>query len=177
MSSIIYVGMDVHTTNYTLCCYSITTGNIFAATTMEPDYRNILKYLEQMDKELGGDCHFQCGYEAGCLGYSLNNQLTAHGVDCVILAPTTMATTKKKYVTCHGDRRLEIREVHREHVEQAVGYVFDHLEHEPVQPLQQTFEYSFEHFSSPKFLVFPAIYVDYHSNMMYTHGVMQVTQP
>lgn len=23
MTSIIYVGMDVHTTNYTLCCYSI----------------------------------------------------------------------------------------------------------------------------------------------------------
>ena len=23
MTSIIYVGMDVHTTNYTLCCYSM----------------------------------------------------------------------------------------------------------------------------------------------------------
>lgn len=23
MASIIYVGMDVHTTNYTLCCYSM----------------------------------------------------------------------------------------------------------------------------------------------------------
>jgi len=96
MTSIIYVGMDVHTTNYTLCCYSITTDKIFATTAMVPEYRNILKYLERVEQELGGDCHFQCGYEAGCLGYSLHNQLTAHNVDCVILAPSTMATTKKK---------------------------------------------------------------------------------
>ncbi|MDE6640139.1 MAG: hypothetical protein K2K63_06425 [Acetatifactor sp.] len=34
----------------------------------------------------------QCGYEAGCLGYSLYNQLTAAAVKCVILAPTTMLT-------------------------------------------------------------------------------------
>lgn len=34
----------------------------------------------------------QCGYEAGCLGYSLYNQLTAANVKCVILAPTTMLT-------------------------------------------------------------------------------------
>ena len=33
-----------------------------------------------------------CGYEAGCLGYSLYNQLTAANVKCVILAPTTMLT-------------------------------------------------------------------------------------
>ena len=96
MTSIIYVGMDVHTTNYTLCCYSVTTGNMFAETTVDPDYGNILKYLEKMKKDLGGDCHFQCGYEAGCLGYSLYNQLAAHDIDCVILAPSTMATTTKK---------------------------------------------------------------------------------
>ena len=34
----------------------------------------------------------ECGYEAGCLGYSLYNQLTSAGVKCVILAPTTMLT-------------------------------------------------------------------------------------
>ena len=34
----------------------------------------------------------QCGYEVGCLGYSLYNQLTVTGVKCVILVPTTMLT-------------------------------------------------------------------------------------
>jgi len=96
MSSIIYVGMDVHTTNYTICCYSITTDKIFAQTTMEPDYKNIVKYLAQLERELGGDCHFQCGYEAGSLGYSLYHQLTGQGLECVIMAPSTMAVPRKK---------------------------------------------------------------------------------
>jgi len=96
MTSIIYVGMDVHTTNYTLCCYSVTTDKVFATATMEPDYMNIVKYIDRVDRELGGGCQFLCGYEAGCLGYSLYHQLTSQRLDCVILAPTTMATTRKK---------------------------------------------------------------------------------
>ena len=98
MTSIIYVGMDVHTTNYTLCCYSVTTDKTFATATMEPDYRNILKYLDRVYREVGGDCHFVCGYEAGSLGYSLYHQLTNSNVECVIVAPSTMATTKKKRI-------------------------------------------------------------------------------
>jgi len=96
MTSIIYVGMDVHTTNYTLCCYSVVTDEIFARATLEPDYMKIVRYLDQVKRNLGGDCHFKCGYEAGCLGYSLYHQLTRQDLECVILAPTTMATTKKK---------------------------------------------------------------------------------
>jgi len=95
MTSIIYVGMDVHTTNYTLCCYSFENDEVFAATQMQPDYRNILNYLDRI-KTRYDDVHFLCGYEAGCLGYSLYHNLTNCGVDCVILAPSTMATTKKK---------------------------------------------------------------------------------
>ena len=96
MTSIIYVGMDVHTTNYTLCCYSFENDRIFATVSLEPDYRNIVKYLDQVAINHGGDCHFLCGYEAGYLGYSLYNQLIWNGIDCVILAPSTMATTRKK---------------------------------------------------------------------------------
>jgi len=96
MTSIIYVGMDVHTTNYTLCCYSIENDTIFARVDMGPEYMNIVKYLEKVERNHGGDCHFLCGYEAGTLGYSLYHQLVGQGLDCVILAPTTMATTRKK---------------------------------------------------------------------------------
>ena len=103
MTSIIYVGMDVHTTNYTLCCYQMENDTIFAATTMEPDYKNIVKYLTRVEQNIGGDCHFLCGYEAGSLGYSLYHQLTGEGVDCTILAPSTMAITKKKRIKT--DRR------------------------------------------------------------------------
>ena len=51
-------------------------------------------FIENLKLKLGLDNQYdiQCGYEAGCLGYSLYNQLTAAGVKCVILAPTTMLT-------------------------------------------------------------------------------------
>lgn len=37
-----------------------------------------------------------CGYEAGCLGYSLYHQLENFNVECVILAPTTMLEQRSK---------------------------------------------------------------------------------
>ena len=38
----------------------------------------------------GEDTEFVCGYEAGCLGFTLYRQLTDLNVKCIILAPTTM---------------------------------------------------------------------------------------
>ena len=75
MTSIIYVGMDVHTTNYTLCCYSMEDDRFFAEVQVEPDAKNILKYLARIEKQQSRDCRIVCGYEAGCLGYSLYHQL------------------------------------------------------------------------------------------------------
>ncbi len=93
MNSIVYVGMDVHKESYTVCCYSFDTDKTMYKQKMSSDYKMILKYLEQLRKNLGDDIEFVCGYEAGCLGYSIYHQLTNHGVKCVILAPTTMAIT------------------------------------------------------------------------------------
>ena len=107
MTSIIYVGMDVHTTNYTLCCYSMEDDRFFAEVQVEPDAKNILKYLARIEKQQIRDCRIVCGYEAGCLGYSLYHQLHAHGIDCVILAPTTMMTKPGKRIkTDRRDARL-----------------------------------------------------------------------
>ena len=97
MSSITYVGMDVHTSNYTICCYTVENDQIFATVQVKPEYTEVIKYLEQIKKQRG-NTRFVCGYEAGCLGYSLYHQLTEHGVECVILAPTSMATTPGKRV-------------------------------------------------------------------------------
>ena len=89
--------MDVHSTNYTLCAMEPVIGEddrIFATIDVAPDYKNILLFIENLKMKLGMDYEYdiQCGYEAGCLGYSLYNQLTAANVKCVILAPTTMLT-------------------------------------------------------------------------------------
>ena len=49
----------------------------------------------------------ECGYEAGCLGYTLYHQLTEAGIKCVILAPTTMLTQQGKRIkTDKRDARL-----------------------------------------------------------------------
>ncbi len=92
MTSITYVGLDVHTTNYTAACYRFETDNTFAVSTLKPKADEIVKYLNRVKKGLGEDCEFVCGYEAGCLGYSLYHELTAKGVKCIIMAPSTMET-------------------------------------------------------------------------------------
>lgn len=93
MNSIVYVGMDVHKESYTLCCYSYDTDKIEYKQTIPSDYKLILKYMEQIRTRFEGEVTFVCGYEAGCLGYSLYQQLNDHAVDCKILAPTTMGIT------------------------------------------------------------------------------------
>lgn len=80
MNSIVYVGMDVHKESYTLCCYCYDTDKVEYKQTIPSDYRLILKYMESMSKVYGEDAAFVCGYEAGCLGYSLYQQLTDHAV-------------------------------------------------------------------------------------------------
>jgi len=102
-NSIVYIGMDVHKESYTVCCYTFDYDRIEYLQKMNADYKNILKYIESIRKRYPEDAEYVCGYEAGCLGYALYHQLTDHGVKCIILAPTTMATTNNKRVKT--DRR------------------------------------------------------------------------
>ena len=103
MNTIVYVGLDVHKESYTLCCYTYDRDKLEYKQTVPPDYRLILKYLERVREQYEGEVKFVCGYEAGCLGYSLYHQLNDHAVDCKILAPTTMAITNTNRVKT--DRR------------------------------------------------------------------------
>ena len=98
MNSIVYVGMDVHKEQYTLCCYSYETDKVEYKQTIPSDYKLVLKYMEQVRSRYDGEVTFVCGYEAGCLGYSLYHQLKEHAVDCKILAPSTMAVTNTHHI-------------------------------------------------------------------------------
>ena len=87
MYRIIKIGMDVHSKNYTLCAMEPVIGEedrIFANIQVTADYKNVLMFIEELKLKLGLDNEYDivCGYEAGCLGYSLYNQLTAAGVKC-----------------------------------------------------------------------------------------------
>lgn len=98
MNSVVYVGMDVHKESYTVCCYTFDADKIQYQQRIAPDCRLVLKYLEQIRKHFPIDTEYVCGYEAGCLGYTLYHQLTDHGVKCIILAPTTMSVTNTNRV-------------------------------------------------------------------------------
>ena len=112
MNRIIKIGMDVHSTNYTLCAMEPTIGaedRVFGEIQVAPDYKEIILFIESLKMKLGfqDDYSIECGYEAGCLGYTLYNQLTNAGIKCVILAPTTMLSTKGKRIkTDKRDARL-----------------------------------------------------------------------
>ena len=86
----VYVGMDVHKESFTLCCFEIGDETASHIQKISSDYKLILKYLDRMRSFYGENVQFVCGYEAGCLGYTLYHQLTSHNVKCIILAPTTM---------------------------------------------------------------------------------------
>lgn len=103
MNRIIKIGLDVHSTNYTICAIEPVIGEedrILASVPVGPDYKNIIKFIEGLKLKLGSQDQYDivCGYEAGCLGYSLYNDLTSAGVKCVILAPTTMLTQQGKRI-------------------------------------------------------------------------------
>lgn len=92
----VYVGMDVHKENFSLCCYTREDERALHAQNIAADYRLVLKYLEAMHRVYGEGTEFVCGYEAGCLGYTLYRDLTAHKVNCKILAPSTMPSVPGK---------------------------------------------------------------------------------
>jgi len=98
MNSIFYVGMDVHKENFTLCCYNVEIDQLLYRQIVDPDYKMILKYLEQVRKRTPEAIEFILGYEAGCLGYTLYHQLTKCGLNCIILAPTTMGLMNTNHI-------------------------------------------------------------------------------
>ncbi len=93
--------MDVHITNYTLCALEQVLGAddiVYANVKVSPDADNIVQFIENLKNKMKDECDILCGYEVGCLGFSLYHELTKKGIRCVILAPTTMLTQQGKRV-------------------------------------------------------------------------------
>lgn len=107
----IYVGMDVHKESFTLCSYTIKEDRGFFVQRMDANYKSVLNYFEHLRANFGEDIRIVCGYEAGCLGFSLYKQLTAFNVECIILAPSTMLEqrSKKRIKTDKRDAELIAR--------------------------------------------------------------------
>lgn len=101
----IYVGADVHSKSYSLCAFN--TGNCltFMPVTCDSKAPNILNYCQTIAQAYKGKkVRFIVGYEAGCLGYSLALQLNNMGINCVIIAPTSIQLSAQDKVS-KTDRR------------------------------------------------------------------------
>ncbi|MBK5077765.1 IS110 family transposase [Lactococcus lactis] len=98
MSSIIFIGMDVHKETFNLCALNGTTGEILSETRCAANAKNVHKFALRIQDQSEEEVSFKCGYEAGCLGYALYHSLTALGLECDILAPSTMLRSSKNKV-------------------------------------------------------------------------------
>ena len=108
MKSLIYVGMDVHKESFSLCTYLMSTGEFLGETKIESKSILVKNYLDEMTKSLNEkgfeEIEFVTGYEAGCLGFSLYKDLTKYGINCKIIAPTTLVKSADSVVK-KNDRR------------------------------------------------------------------------
>lgn len=95
MNTIIYVGMDVHKEKIQVCSfipgYGLNQDRVFANVDLCGKYDILDKYLRNLSVKFGKGTRFICGYEAGCLGYSLARTLQVYGIECHIMAPSTMS--------------------------------------------------------------------------------------
>ncbi len=104
MYRILNFGADVHNDSYSLC--AVLKGNngpdqIISEVRVTADYRKILKFIDSVKKQFRpeDELDIAVGYEAGGLGFSLYHDLTAAGVNCKVIAPTTLPTQKGKKQT------------------------------------------------------------------------------
>ena len=61
MNRIIKIGMDVHSTNFTLCALEPKIDGedrIFANIKVEPDYKYILRFIEKLKEKLGSSDNY-----------------------------------------------------------------------------------------------------------------------
>ena len=86
----IYVGIDVHKKNWTIAiCTEQTNYRPFgqAASAL-----HLVNYL----KEKFPRADIVCAYEAGFSGFSLQEELTAAGIQCLVVHPADIPTTNKE---------------------------------------------------------------------------------
>ena len=101
MLIIIKIGADVHNNSYSLCAIQkVFDGpdQKIAEVRVVADYRQIVKFIQNLKKYFSSEdkLDITVGYEAGGLGFSLYHDLTAAGVNCKVIAPTTLPTQKGK---------------------------------------------------------------------------------
>ena len=83
MYRIIKIGMDVHSTNYTLCAMEPTVGaedRVFGEIQVAPDYKEIILFIESLKMKLGFQDEVHYIIKAGFMCKLLQTMLIAGNV-------------------------------------------------------------------------------------------------
>lgn len=103
-----YIGIDAHTTNYTLSTASDFEDKAYNTNKYGPQLHFIIRYANALiKKEHITKDNILIGYEAGCLGFTLQRDLTLNGFHCIVMAPSSISGTemnrKRKVKTDYRD--------------------------------------------------------------------------
>jgi len=82
-------GMDVHARSITICAAVAETGEGFRATLNEPEPSDVASWLLALPQPV------YCAYESGCTGFRLARELRAAGIDCDVIAVSTLPLSAK----------------------------------------------------------------------------------
>jgi transposase len=125
MSSLIYVGLDVHKDSIVVArCFDHREAKATVVGELPSDYAKVKKCLQK----LGPLNQLRVCYEAGPTGYWLARKLQADGIDCVVVAPSLIP--RKPGCRIKTDRRdsRKLAELHRDNQLTAVTIPEAHVE-------------------------------------------------
>lgn len=130
----VYIGMDVHKESFTLASFVLGEKEPSHVQTIPSDHIMVLKYVNGLRRIYGEEAEYVCGYEAGCLGYTLYHKLESDNLNCVILAPTTMMEQK-------GKKRVKTDKRDAKKIAQCLAYHTYSPVHIPTDEDEQVKEY------------------------------------
>lgn len=95
---IVYAGIDVHKDTNTICLYCRKNNAKYELGTITAGTEYVLKALKKAKKDFFAkeEIEWRAGYEAGPTGYGLCKGLIKRGVNCQIMAPTTIIRASGK---------------------------------------------------------------------------------
>jgi transposase len=113
-SSIRTIGIDVHKDTYALSTYCPETETFIGEITTASESRMVINYVRRLQKESDPNVTVITGYEAGPTGFGLQRDLIKAGIDCKVMAPTTIYEKKggNRTKTDRGDARKLSKALH-----------------------------------------------------------------
>ncbi len=92
----IYVGMDIHKASWNL---GIHLNDMFVKNVhQKPDPHIMAKYLQQHYP----GAHYKAVYEAGKFGFWIQRQLTALGIECLVVNPADSLLLRHSFFNNQG---------------------------------------------------------------------------